>query len=345
MDPLPPPLAPPTIPGVDPAGVVAVDRTCRQCGYNIRGLHIAGRCPECGTPVELSARGDYLEFSAPAWVRKLVGGSRLIYRGVMLALLTFVLLAAGIVAIIALLDRPGMAAASTGMIVLVFGLMFSGAALLTATIMAAIGLWKLTAAEPGADESSVQSRARVVVRVGLVVTFFAPYVPILVQGLNLPAEVLVGVVAVFAPLQLASLYAVNRYYRWIGDLARRVPDDKMRQRCGMFSKSAPTVLFFPVLAMALAFFTPVFAAAGPATTSGPTSGASITGLANGVTGITSCGCCVATPLLLIQGLLAMRLQRHLTNALDVSAKRAEYHWFTAAAAAREPGNKGTAEQG
>ena len=30
---------------------VRVDIKCLVCGYNLRGLGRAGRCPECGTPI------------------------------------------------------------------------------------------------------------------------------------------------------------------------------------------------------------------------------------------------------------------------------------------------------
>lgn len=38
-------------------GGVAVDLTCRQCRYNLRGVQQAGNCPECGTPVRETLSG------------------------------------------------------------------------------------------------------------------------------------------------------------------------------------------------------------------------------------------------------------------------------------------------
>jgi uncharacterized repeat protein (TIGR04138 family) len=35
---------------------IDVDLPCAACGYNLRGLAVAGRCPECGAPVIASVR-------------------------------------------------------------------------------------------------------------------------------------------------------------------------------------------------------------------------------------------------------------------------------------------------
>lgn len=39
-------------------GTVEVDRACLGCGYNLRGLSLGGRCPECGMPVQTPSTGD-----------------------------------------------------------------------------------------------------------------------------------------------------------------------------------------------------------------------------------------------------------------------------------------------
>src|SRR5205809_526522 len=60
-------------------GVVSHDLPCRKCAYNLRGLQFAGQCPECGTPVVLSAQSDMLRSSDPRWVSQLAWGATLLF--------------------------------------------------------------------------------------------------------------------------------------------------------------------------------------------------------------------------------------------------------------------------
>ena len=67
---------------VDAAGRVADDLPCAGCGYNLRTAEASGSCPECGQPVEQSLR-DLLRYADPAWVRRVLMGTRwLILAGV-----------------------------------------------------------------------------------------------------------------------------------------------------------------------------------------------------------------------------------------------------------------------
>ena len=50
---------------------IVADLQCIQCGYNLRGLATDKLCPECGTPIERSRRGDLLNDADPDWLKKL----------------------------------------------------------------------------------------------------------------------------------------------------------------------------------------------------------------------------------------------------------------------------------
>ena len=56
------------------ASAIDHDLPCRTCGYNLRGISTASRCPECGCSVARSLHGDMLEFCDPEWVLRLARG-------------------------------------------------------------------------------------------------------------------------------------------------------------------------------------------------------------------------------------------------------------------------------
>jgi hypothetical protein len=71
---------------------------CIFCGYNLRGLDPAGRCPECGRPIAASHRGDRLAHADPAWLRKLRFGASLKLWNIVLTILLGMI--AGIVIVV-----------------------------------------------------------------------------------------------------------------------------------------------------------------------------------------------------------------------------------------------------
>jgi hypothetical protein len=69
-------------------GAIAVDLACSACGYNLRGLTLDRRCPECGTAIARSAFGNELRFSDPGWVEKLRRGASLLRWYIVITILT-----------------------------------------------------------------------------------------------------------------------------------------------------------------------------------------------------------------------------------------------------------------
>ncbi|MCP3904680.1 MAG: hypothetical protein GY715_13720 [Planctomycetes bacterium] len=66
---------PRTVPTEEP---IDFDLTCRRCGYNLRGLGIAGHCPECRAEVARSATPDLLRYSDVEWMRRTARGAHLL---------------------------------------------------------------------------------------------------------------------------------------------------------------------------------------------------------------------------------------------------------------------------
>ena len=77
---MPPPQRPGAprrhVPIVGEDGTVIGDFPCHGCGYDLRTLNANDRCPECGTLVRASVRGNVLKYSDPVWLRRVATGVR-----------------------------------------------------------------------------------------------------------------------------------------------------------------------------------------------------------------------------------------------------------------------------
>jgi predicted RNA-binding Zn-ribbon protein involved in translation (DUF1610 family) len=70
----------------DETGHLAQDTPCASCGYNLRGIALESRCPECGTSVGRSIRSDFMRYCHPAWVERLAAGMSWIIMSVLLGI-------------------------------------------------------------------------------------------------------------------------------------------------------------------------------------------------------------------------------------------------------------------
>jgi hypothetical protein len=144
-------------PAVDEAGCLVEDVPCRKCGYNLRGLTVAGCCPECITAVGRSVHGDLLRFCDPGWVEQLASGMRLfviaIIGGIVVGLATAIALGASLV-ITGSIVPPVLIA----MILLLVPL----------TIVQLLAYWMITTPDPGWDESAGPLTMRFIARYGLI---------------------------------------------------------------------------------------------------------------------------------------------------------------------------------
>lgn len=199
-----------------PVQSVEIDIPCRQCGYNLRGLAIASKCPECGVPVNVSVGGDLLRYSNPQFVGTL-------HRGVRLMLWAILVTVAGGVAgiIVAVVVRTALSS-------LVMQLLP-----LAGSVLNIIGAWLLTTPDPSGIGEDRYGTSRKVIRIALlaevlnhVVSFgnLAPVPPPVFTILQVVSVVcgLAGLIGMFAQLQYLEKLALRLPSRPLSDRAKQI---------------------------------------------------------------------------------------------------------------------------
>lgn len=204
--------------GEPESGLNAEDKVfCIQCGYALRGLSSDGNCPECGTPIERSMRGNLLRYSSPDYLDKL-------HRGVFIILVTtaisFVLTILSIFTTISV-TRGG--AGATGLdlaLTWVTGVV---------SLVGTWGWWLFSSPDPAYAGRDDGSQARKIVRVTLIINAVAGLVVSLEA--SLPRLGLVWLEALFGLLALTtfavSFFAAMLYLRW---LTPRIPQERAYKR-------------------------------------------------------------------------------------------------------------------
>lgn len=232
---------------------VEADAACVGCGYVLRGVSVAGRCPECGLDVERSLRGNQLVYSSDAYLGSLERGITLILAAIIgqafLMLLTIGLAIAVRVAFVAnKADMPEW--------LQVGGLLLGIAASLLLEAATILGWWWFSTPDPAIVAGDRGTRARQIVRITIVVAAaFALLDAIgdlaLIAGGDDSLEAIstasatgwiagaatcAGVIAFVA--LVVRYFASLVYLRWI---VRRVPDAAADARAGLLLWLGPTL--------------------------------------------------------------------------------------------------------
>jgi hypothetical protein len=218
----PPPLgyATPMAYGValDHQGQVVADLSCRKCGYNLRGLNINGRCPECGTAVGYSAQGDLLRFCDPDWVETLRRGATFIIAGIAVIFL-------GVIVGIGLGAAIGASGGGLAILPVLMAII-----VVVGYALGLIGWWSITTPDPSGLGEDTYGTSRKIIRVALLVGLASQVVDIGEKFSSVPTSLgvvltlfqigagLVGVVGFFAQLQ------------YLKKMALRIPDEAMSSR-------------------------------------------------------------------------------------------------------------------
>jgi len=286
-----------------PDGRIDVDIACVSCGYNLRGLAPDGRCPECGTAIGRSTRGDYLRFCDPGWVETLASGMNWIVAGLILA---FVL---GLVAggAVGLTNRPAYA---------MIGIVGS--------LVALIGYWRVTTPDPREPEpQGVDVRA--IIRYGSVLNIVLAVASQIVTQMSLYWKLLAFPSAVVGLIVTVSIFLYAKR------MAVRIPDDNLASQTGtvMWGFVIMSVLGMLFLAATMAFG-PAFAtmtvpAAGTGGATGPGTGGTVVAFPVGLILFASLGC-VITVVSLVFGIWALVLIIRYRQGLIQAARDARATW-------------------
>ena len=215
------------------------DVTCRKCKYNLRGLASNSNCPECGTPVDFSTRGDVLHNSDPAWVDGLQSGILCIVWGTVFTIVSMV------VAFILKVQYLGidLSIAAT--------LVSTGAA-----ILHVYGAWMLTAPDPSGLGEDRYGTSRKLIRITLLIGVLQHLVRLATLSMTLPPTFFWATIYLALAAALASLVGLFAMLNYLAKLARRFPDENLARRAERtmweFGIPLSVVAFFGLLAFASA---------------------------------------------------------------------------------------------
>ncbi|MEK6700920.1 MAG: hypothetical protein AABZ53_01545 [Planctomycetota bacterium] len=249
-----------------PTQVLAIDRTilCIRCGYDLMGLKPAGVCPECGTPVERSMRGDLLEYCGEEYLASL-------HWGLFWTQTSLLLLLIFKVPLLVLEVWVGMGV-STGLPAGMFEPIARGIEL-GPTLLFVLGWWRLSTPDPGQLSSNKGEGARRHIRLALAVTVCTALIQFVTAFMHLPSPIALlephgltpgaqpsdvvdqSLALLSAMLWLlafvawaVTFFAAMAYVHWI---ARRVPNAKARTRASLLIWLCPVLYIFGRLCVGL----------------------------------------------------------------------------------------------
>jgi hypothetical protein len=194
----------------DAQGVVVGDIACRKCTYNLRGLSLGGRCPECGSAVGLSVQGDLMRYAHPTWVRTL-------QRGVVFILVGIAVIVLGVVVSMVM-------GAVNGPMLIAQGVMLIG------NLLSVYGAWLLTEPDPGGIGEERYGTSRKIIRVALAVGLGSTLIQLISERATSPPPVMMGLVVIAGLAGLVGLVGQFAQLNYISKIATRIPDERITKR-------------------------------------------------------------------------------------------------------------------
>jgi hypothetical protein len=217
--------SPMDVPDTPLAEVIERHVHCIECGYDLFSLDPASRCPECGTDIALSMRGELLKFANPQWLREVRLG----------LILMFYTLTIGVLLSVVLGHRYG-----TGPIVMQ---VLSPPLTLAVSTLGLVGILFSTAREPSFYRATVWAGWRYLALASAAAVLLSRATIMLAQYASYHS-----LIPPLSPVVLAgNLIGLYAFLSCLRPLADRIPDSKLGRRL-TYAKWAMTVgllLFLP----------------------------------------------------------------------------------------------------
>jgi hypothetical protein len=180
-------------------GRIVADLPCHHCGYDLRSLSAGATCPECGTPVRASVRGNILVFSDPQWLRRVATGAQCMgWFGLIGMILGGVWL---------------------------FTMMVVFAMFILAAVVAFLaGAWMATTPDPSGIDEARCARLRLIARALLCTGLLAAPVSALRGHVHISENLIRSTTALLIAAGFGGVLAILRYFQ---RLTLRIPDGRL----------------------------------------------------------------------------------------------------------------------
>ena len=211
---------------VAPNGDIAEDKPCVTCGRNLKGTQLDQVCPDCGTLILRSVKGEHLKYSNAKWLSKIELGCTLIAGSLGLLLVGAVVMQVVGWIVSPATDNdlkldPTMGEEGRRVLALLKMVIY-----LAVVLFRAGGFWLFTSAEPGLEADKPTKLDRSMARLCMLAAaglMGAEAVLVLALGQTWLAEL---------PLlsSVVGLVAIVFLCRYGVYLAHRVPDEPLAQQ-------------------------------------------------------------------------------------------------------------------
>jgi hypothetical protein len=193
---------------IDAEDRIAADVLCIKCGDNLRGLHVADRCPNCNHPASDSVHGDYLIHADRPVVRGLAEAAQVVEYGAIVL---------GSLMVIALLVSLASADDLEDAIKTAYNTLFAGA--IISPVVAVLGLVLLTTRHSAAYYWVRYGNPRALLRLGLLLAVVLAIIAV--------AAHYFGRVALEIGIVLWFVMPLAAFFRGLERLMRRVPNNQL----------------------------------------------------------------------------------------------------------------------